>query len=94
MKTIDFLTNFVKNNTVKIIPNPAYESIVISQEDYYPKKLKIKIISMDGKIIRNEFPYSFGDNIDVSDLYSGMYLIIVQTDDNTLVKKLLISDRD
>lgn len=86
--------DFIKNNTVKIIPNPAYESIVISQEDYYPKKLKIKIISMDGKIIRNEFPYSFGDNIDVSDLYSGMYLIIVQTDDNTLVKKLLISDRD
>lgn len=69
--------NNIKGN-IKIFPNPANQSIQIQGLDFN-EGVRIKIISIDGKIMKDEVITQ--SNINVSDLNSGMYFMEL-TDSN------------
>jgi hypothetical protein len=68
------INNFIDAQTLsfKVSPNPANEFIHIQGVDFN-EGVKIKIISIDGKIMKDEMINQ--SNISISDLNSGMYFI-------------------
>ncbi len=71
---------------LKIYPNPVYDFLTIELEE---KISSVKIISIDGRILLNEFSEN---KIDVSKLSTGIYFIEVKTDRNNYRKKFLKSN--
>ena len=80
---------FVKEN-FKIYPNPTSEYVVIDQNDTENVQLEsVQIIDNTGKWIRSvkeNFNY-----INVSDLASGTYLFVIQTNKGNKVEKVVIN---
>jgi len=66
-------------------PNPAHDFIHFSQSD----DGSFSIYALDGRLVKSG---TLQDQITVSDLKSGIYTIRVQTKDNQITKKLMISN--
>jgi len=81
-------------DTVKIYPNPAQTSLNISFKPLEPdQKIDVKIIDLSGKIIlRRSYNglYYFMQNINVSNLHNGVYLVQIINGKDKKVKKLII----
>jgi hypothetical protein len=64
---------------ISIFPNPATSQITIAA----PVRVNVSILSADGKLVISQ---QDATNIDVSNLASGMYLIMIYSQDNELLK--------
>jgi photosystem II stability/assembly factor-like uncharacterized protein len=74
-------------NTISISPNPANQSIQIQGVDF-SEGVRIKIISIDGKIMKDEMINQ--SNISISDLNSGMYFMeLTDSNDKTGITKFI-----
>jgi len=67
----------------EIYPNPATEILNISVPD---KNLKVEILNLNGKIVKEQILRNKKEQIDISNLPKGYYLLKIK---NT-IKKLLI----
>jgi len=83
-----------ESNLTKIYPNPAQKSINISFKPLEPEeKIDVKIIDLSGKIIlwrSYNGLYYFMQNINVSNLHNGVYLVQIINGKDKKVKKLII----
>lgn len=80
--------NLYEDN-IRIYPVPADKSITISTVDGYIDSYKL--ISLDGKmIIENSNLHSEQVNINVSDLQSGLYFMVVSINEKQIRKKIII----
>jgi len=80
------IENIDLDNLVKIFPNPANEYLTIKSSTV--PILEVSIYSIQGKEILVKTT-NF-DNIDVSDLDSGVYVIKLKTDASILTKKIIL----
>ena len=72
----------IKNNTLKIYPNPANNKITVDATDV----IDVKLFDVLGK----QITVTKTNNVDVSDLNDGVYFIQVQTKQNTTTQKIIV----
>lgn len=73
-------------NTLELVPNPARDWVQISGD--FDAITTIKIIDLQGKLVKEIFP--FDDQVNISDLKGGLYFVQISADNKTLVKKLVV----
>lgn len=71
-------------NGIKILPNPAKDFLDI--EDEHQKVKSIKFYNIIGQLVKS----STNLRNDVSDLTNGTYLIVLEAENESIVKKLII----
>ena len=71
-------------NGIKILPNPAKDFLDI--EDEHQKVKSIKFYNVIGQLVKS----STNLRNDVSDLTNGTYLIVLEAENESIVKKLII----
>ncbi|MEI7597237.1 MAG: T9SS type A sorting domain-containing protein, partial [Bacteroidota bacterium] len=74
-------------NKIEIIPNPANEKFFLDLGQI--DRAFVSISDMTGKLIKI-FQYNSNESVDISQLKEGIYLIKIQTDNLTEIKRLLI----
>jgi hypothetical protein len=81
-----------KLSQLTIYPNPSHDEITLSIEGYSFERLKYSIIDGNGQIIHSDYFVPESSNIDVSYLNTGIYVLKVIDENNTLiaVDKLVI----
>ena len=79
-----------QKESVEIFPNPCDEVLNIFASADTNTSYKMEIIALDGKIIRTFFNNQ-EDNIDVSDIQSGVY-ILKYSDGNKSDTRLFIKN--
>ncbi|MFC0878314.1 T9SS type A sorting domain-containing protein [Saccharicrinis sp. FJH2] len=76
------------NHIFKLYPNPVNDFIVIKM----PKEIQyshLKILNIQGKIIKSFTVHNNQNQLDVSDLSNGIYFVRIQTDKGCLIKKIV-----
>jgi hypothetical protein len=86
--------NLVRSRSVLIYPNPAHDKVNISFAAMKNKSVTISLMAGDGKIVAHESIPVAGINatIDVSRFAKGYYFIKIETPDETVVRKVNITD--
>ena len=79
--------NIEIENQFSVFPNPASDFVTIKTPNNGTVQ-SIGIFNLNGKIISNTYSRN---HIDVSNLDSGIYLLKVQIDTKTMIKKLVIN---
>ncbi|HPW65702.1 MAG TPA: T9SS type A sorting domain-containing protein [Salinivirgaceae bacterium] len=72
---------------VKIMPNPANESVMIKSDC---KILSINLFEIDGKLIKSWKADSDSKLIEVGDIGGGVYILKVETTQETIIQKLIV----
>ena len=73
----------------KVYPNPVSETFTVKLNNTY-KSVQIEILSVTGKLIQKiNSNNSTIQNIDASNLSSGIYLVRVNADNNFSIKKVI-----
>ena len=75
----------VENSKIELFPNPTSDYFTIKSE----KEILLRIYSLDGKLVRQEKITNQSSKIDVSNLNSGIYSLIIESDTNQFVTKLI-----
>ena len=100
MFSLDLTPSLVKNNEttpeIDILPNPGYNEIKILINDHtYNVNLKLKITNIDGTIVKELILenniYTNEYTVNISDLVSGTYMVIIETSKERYSKKLVIN---
>ena len=78
---------FKQNNNVNIFPNPSNGKFVINCANI-PNS--IEIYDVNGKIIFTSTSNSFKNNVDISDLKSGIYFVNVEAGNDSYYKKMIL----
>jgi len=78
-----------KSFDVKIYPNPASSFVKIESSDV--EQISIQLLDITGKVVNCHSEHSEKSiTIDISDLQKGIYLILINEQETTEVKKLII----
>ncbi len=77
------LTN---NDSFQMYPNPAGQSVTL----FTPEQALISFIDLHGKVLINQISGQNHTTVDLSALESGIYIVKVQNQKGTSVKKLLV----
>lgn len=86
------VSNFIKNNVGTVFPNPATGDIWVSFQ-HIPKRCKISIIDMTGKVIKYfPNPKSEGNafKVDISAIANGIYLLEIIADEEKFQQKIVV----
>ncbi|MGE5457262.1 MAG: T9SS type A sorting domain-containing protein [Methanococcaceae archaeon] len=73
--------------TLSVYPNPATETITLSGF----KTGNIRIVTIDGKTVKQVNDYTTGQKLLVNDLINGIYIVSVETNNEVLMTKLVIN---
>ncbi len=79
-----------KNNILKIYPNPTNNIVTIESSDLNINK--INILDITGRTIYQEKEKSRKCIVNVNDYPKGIYLIKIEMNNQTIIKKLVISE--
>ena len=77
--------NFISENEIKVFPNPT-SSIISFSDANINRQYTVQIISLNGSVISI---YQNQNQIDVSQLSSGVYLLKVESTNSTYFKKFI-----
>ena len=74
--------------TFEIYPNPTQGSLTIN---FNPdnKNVSIEIYDIQGKLIMNTDLTNYSNNINISSLSKGLYIVKLKTDSNTICRKII-----
>jgi hypothetical protein len=87
--TILGITGFEINNTISLYPNPAIDNITIDL-DVIRTSVTVQIANMAGQVIMNErISQSDKLELDISNLAAGVYVVLVNYDNNVFTKKIV-----
>ena len=75
------------SGSIMVFPNPASDKLII---DIPVPEAILKLVSIQGKLLLVEKIYSESNSLDISALPEGIYLMQVQTDQNSSFFKLMI----
>ncbi|MFA8301062.1 MAG: T9SS type A sorting domain-containing protein [Hyphomicrobiales bacterium] len=81
-----------KIDHISIFPNPATDFISVKWENKRGVEMKLSLVSMDGRTISKvELPSSMNQkNIDLSDIDSGVYMLILEEGNKKYTEKILV----
>ncbi len=88
--------NIISNNAPELIlsPNPAKEYVLLTSHSNREEKYKISIADVSGKVeYTTDILLKYGKDehiLDLSSMNSGLYIITLVSENNMIVKKLLI----
>lgn len=82
----------IQLHNIKVYPNPIGDFIQISYQSIENKDLIISIYNAIGQNVFHKSIYSSNELIDVQTLQTGMYFIVIQEGDKTLLYKKVIKD--
>ena len=76
-------------NTVNVYPNPAHNTITISTN--LSGKAEVKVIDVTGRLVKHFVSHNVaGTQLNVENLQSGMYFIMVSNGSNTTASKFIV----
>ena len=76
-------------NTVNVYPNPAHNTITISTN--LSGKAEVKVIDVTGRLVKHFVSHNVaGTQLNVENLQSGMYFIMVSNGSNTTASKFVV----
>ncbi|WP_223032800.1 T9SS type A sorting domain-containing protein [Hanstruepera marina] len=80
-----------ENMSIKLTPNPVHSNLSIKLPQHLTNG-NLKVVDLTGKIVLNSTIINSGNTIDinVSDIKSGMYLVRLEFNENTITKRLII----
>ena len=70
-------------NQVSVFPNPACEII---QVEFKIRKLKVKVLDINGRLINQKIESATFHSIDISALKKGVYILEISDEVNTCTK--------
>ncbi len=79
----------VKALSVDVYPNPAKDFVVLRLENM--KSASVKILSMEGRLIRSYDALGNGSTLDLSGIQNGKYILVAKDASKQVVGKLVIS---
>ncbi len=85
--TLSTDSNFEVLSNIKLVPNPANTYVSISNPNNQP--IDIELYSISGKLILKQ--NNVNNPINISTLYSGVYVIQIKTGNNQVIKKLIVN---
>ncbi len=96
VKVNPILTNEAPNNAmVSVFPNPVSEQLSVSFEAEPNKQISISLLDSRGRVIEQRKLKSMGGNqqekFDIRSLTSGQYLLKINTSQQEVVKKIVVS---
>ena len=74
-------------NQLKIYPNPAINQIIIENGDIPLNQ--ITFYDILGKEVKSLSLHNSKNSLNISDLNKGLYIIVIKSDNNTVVKKII-----
>jgi subtilisin family serine protease len=80
-------SDFARNDGIRLYPNPSKENLFFDLPFTFAPK-EIMIYDLMGKLIRT-FKYEQKNNLKISDLNSGLYIIKFVSEDKTITSKFL-----
>jgi hypothetical protein len=84
------ITGPVKTESnIRVYPNPSSSSVTV---EYIAALKRISILSMDGKKMIDQKVYGNQQNVDVSGLSDGIYIISVETKDEKILRTKFIKN--
>ena len=86
--TITKIQNTTLNNNTKFYPNPAKDHLTIIRVK--DEQCLVTITDLNGKVVLKRQIYENEEQINISDLSSGLYLVKLQTNIEIRVLKLVI----
>ena len=90
-KWIDNLSEDAHKNTeLHLYPNPCRDWLTIRVVDNWTPPFKIKIYTLEGKVIRQETAQQYSIYLDLADLSTGNYFIEVSAGNDRKVSKLIV----
>lgn len=75
---------------INIYPNPASETLNVNFLEPQNKTSEIELYDIQGKIVKNIVVSNNRNTIDISDLCSGLYILKINSANNTYSKKIII----
>ena len=78
----------VKNNTLAVYPNPISEEFQLNLNNQQ-KVRSLKIIDISGRTVKNIRPNSSNRMYQLSNLKSGIYFLLLETDKERFQKKII-----
>ncbi|MCD4729083.1 MAG: T9SS type A sorting domain-containing protein [Bacteroidales bacterium] len=88
------ITPVVDENDWNIYPNPAYDKAYIELSIFYDQEIQVTIFDMTGKAAWNHAPQILESHVlevNLQDMPSGIYQVVLRTNDQTMFKKLVIT---
>lgn len=86
--TINTIVNY-ENNYFNLLPNPCYDKLIIQTNGNFDK-LRMSIISLDGKILFADEEYYLNSEIDLSAMEAGIYIVRMNFSGISINRKLII----
>ncbi len=80
--------NYGKSNQISIYPNPASQQITI--ESSSKSKMNYQVKTILGKVLKTGSSLENKTSIDLSSFASGMYLILIDQDEERYMKKVVV----
>ncbi len=88
----------IENNAailpLQVFPNPAHDRIFVKLSDPSSKYLLLKLMSADGKIVRNEkvrsFNGEFFHTLTLSDIAAGIYFLKAENEKSAITLKVIV----
>ncbi|MAZ30544.1 MAG: hypothetical protein CMP57_00450 [Flavobacteriales bacterium] len=77
---------------IKLIPNPAKETIALTWTDIQKQKLKIDLLDLSGRVIRTKYLDENKNSTSIWDISAcqvGLYLFRIQTENKIYFKKMI-----
>lgn len=78
-KNITSITNVESTNVVQIFPNPAKDVFKVFREVRNSEHLNVEIFNLEGKMEMSKSDIIDGEQVDISFLNRGMYLIRISS---------------
>jgi hypothetical protein len=78
----------------KIYPNPAHNKASIELSEWNEQEIQLTMYDITAKVVWRFTSQSLGSpvlEVDLENIPSGIYQVVLQTKDKTMVKKLMIS---
>ncbi len=77
------------SDNLLITPNPSTSEITITIENQINKNAVIAIANMNGQIIKRQDGFCLGQNLNVTDLPGGQYIVCIQVDNKRYLEKFI-----
>lgn len=82
---------FLKGKDIKVYPNPASDYVQVEfPKDFLIKDVTLRLLSINGKLVKQTSVMSDIQRISLSDLLSGMYYIIITRGNEIIASKRVI----
>jgi hypothetical protein len=99
LNTTNTTTILVKNNSLNVFPNPISTTATVTFDlNQVTENIRVKIISLDGRTVQEQLIQgraNYGTQqleINRNQIVNGLYYLTIQTDNEQLVKSILIQD--